>query len=146
MLLAGEMTARDFRARLGRDYDLTRNGRLYMKGILLLLVVCAPLACGQPAFAQLAGDVADSKKATAPPTDDVRLLLELLSRPDIQSWLKAQAEHSSAPVQDTGASNAAPTVQEIAVGTLNATRSSLRELAGAAPTLTSELNKAQQSL
>src|SRR5262245_60126491 len=64
-----------------------------MKGVLLFLVMCAPLACGQSAFAQPAGDLADSKTAAAPPAEDLRLLLDLLSRPDIQAWLKAQADH-----------------------------------------------------
>jgi hypothetical protein len=119
------------------------------KGVLLFLVMCAPLACAQPAFAQPARDLADSKTTGAPPAEDLRLPLDLLSRPDIQVWLKAQADHPPAPTQNTASSNGAnraPNVQEIVSGTLNTTRSSLRKLVGAAPTLTAELNKAQLAL
>jgi small-conductance mechanosensitive channel len=120
-----------------------------MKGaflIFIMCVMCVPLVCGQPTLAQEAGNVAVSKNAAPPPAQDLRLLLDLLNRPDIQAWLKAQAELASASAQDTAASSGPSNVQELVAGTLDATRSSLRRLVGAAPTLAAQLNKARLAL
>jgi len=114
-----------------------------MKGALFL-VICASLVCGHPTLAQPAGTFA--KGAAAPPAEDVRLLLDLLSRTDIQAWLKAQAEHPSGSAQDSAASASPPSVQEVVAATLDTTRSTLRRLVGAAPTLPGELNKARLAL
>lgn len=117
-----------------------------MKGVLLLLMLCAPLFWSPPTVAQPAENLADSKIAAPPPAEDLRLLLELLGRPDIQAWLKAQAEHAPVSAQNPALSSGSPHLQEIVAGTLDAARSSLHELAGAAPTLTGELNKAKLAL
>lgn len=117
-----------------------------MKGVLLLLMLCAPLYWSPPAVAQPAENHTDSTIAAAPPAEDLRLLLQLLGRPDFQAWLKAQAEHAPVSAQNPAASSGSPHLQEIVAGTLDAARSSLHELAGAAPTLTAELNKAKLAL
>jgi moderate conductance mechanosensitive channel len=104
-----------------------------MRRRLFLIVTLAGLLIAGPALAQ----------AAEPNPEKLRTFAELFRDPEIQSWLRAQAE--GAPVvapQLSAAAGDAATLHQIMAGRLDVMRAFLRSLAAAVPTLPEELRRA----
>ncbi|NOV20212.1 mechanosensitive ion channel family protein [Ensifer adhaerens] len=116
-----------------------------MKTIGLLLVICcAGFLVERDAMAQTATWAAVPEKVSgAPSADEMRSLADLLSRPAIQAWLRAQSE-TPEPVQmakrDSGAAKQAISAW------LSAVRSSTQRLAGVMPNVPTEIARASAAV
>ncbi|PDT84475.1 mechanosensitive ion channel family protein, partial [Sinorhizobium sp. BJ1] len=110
---------------------------------LLLLIFALLMPC-QPALAQTdRNPVGQPTSVAALPPEDLRQLLDLLQRPDIQTWLQSQT--GNRPVEEQSSAEAA-NAREIIVGRLNAVRSFVHDMATAIPTLPAELHRARVAL
>ena len=115
-----------------------------MKHRCVLLLICALLMPCQSALAQTGNNpVEQPTSVAAPPPKDLRQLIDLLQRPDIQAWLQSQT--GNRPVEEQGSAEAA-NAREIIVGQLNAARSFVHAMVIAIPTLPAELNHARVAL
>ncbi|YCI06194.1 mechanosensitive ion channel family protein (plasmid) [Ensifer sp. D2-11] len=110
----------------------------------LLLFIFALLMPYQTALAQ-AGlhPVKQQPSVAAPPPEDLRELIDLLRRPDIQAWFQSQT--GSGPVEAQSSAEA-ENASEIIVGRLNAARAFVHDMATAIPTLPAELVRARVAL
>ncbi len=115
-----------------------------MKHRCVLLLICVLLMPCQSALAQTGNNpVEQPTSVAAPPPEDLRQLIDLLQRPDIQAWLQSQAEQG--PIQPQNSVDAT-NAREIIVGQLNSARSFVHAMATAIPTLPAELNQARVAL
>ncbi|WP_180943817.1 mechanosensitive ion channel domain-containing protein [Sinorhizobium mexicanum] len=110
----------------------------------MLLLIFALLMPFQSAMAQAALDpAAQPASVAAPPAEDLRKLVDLLQRPDIQAWLQSQT--ASRQVETQGSAEFA-NAREIIVGRLNAARAFVHDMATVIPTLPAELDRARVAL
>jgi small-conductance mechanosensitive channel len=108
--------------------------------LLLILFVAAMLA--GPAVAQ---PKADEPKPPEPTAEELRNLADLLGRPGIQAWLKAQAATPPAQPKEPAATGPA-SAQQAMHGQLDRTRRLLHEVVATVPTLPAELNRVRVSV
>ena len=114
-----------------------------MKHRYVLLLICALLISVQSALAQTGNNpVEQPTSVAAPPPEDLRQLIDLLQRPDIQAWLQSQT--GNRPVEEQSSAEAA-NAREIIIH-LNSARSFIHAMATAIPTLPAELNRARVAL
>ncbi|MBB4188589.1 small-conductance mechanosensitive channel [Sinorhizobium terangae] len=122
-----------------------RTKERYMNYRCLFLLIFALLMPYQSALAQAGINPAEQQTsgAAAPPPEDLRRLVDLLQRPDIQGWLQSQTGNRPVEAQS---SVEATNASEMIVGRLNAARAFIHDMATAIPTLPAELDRARVAL
>jgi hypothetical protein len=106
-------------------------GRHWPSLALLALLAFATFA-GFDTYS-VAAQSAPAAQVTVPSPDELRVLANLLSKPDMQAWLKERADLSTSPPSN------APSASEVIGSYLRAARASLRRLMAAVPDLVDQL-------
>jgi moderate conductance mechanosensitive channel len=106
-----------------------------IRRLLLILVTALSLLGIAPAFAQ----------TSAPSTEKIRALTDLLRDPAIQAWLQAQAADKPAG-EASAAAPAATNTQQAIAAYMDAMREFVRDLTSAIPVLPGELHRAWANL